>query len=208
MSTFRDRLVEACNLNSAVPDPNHGRQSYIADRIGVSQQAAAKWFSGVSTPRQGVMRKLADLLGVDFFWLALGEDPARAKRRRAMSAKEDAAVYALTGFLISNGYRVAYPDIEMGYDINAIGNQDLVQVAVGVDEGSGVYSFNASAAKSRALSLVIAVPFDKGFGYDFLTVPASVLASAPNDGQRITVKVERDGDAFFAGGTRLPAFLA
>ena len=209
MSDFKDRLEQACKQAGVVPEKNKGQQIYLAQQVGVSQEAVRKWFAGLSTPRASVMRKLAAALSVDYFWLALGEDPERGRRRRAMSEKEDAAVYALTGFLISKGFKVAFPDLELGYDINAVGHNELLQIVVGVAEpGEGVYSFKASLADSRSLTPLIAVPYSEGFGYTFLNVPPSVLRAGEVTGARTTVSIERRGDDYFSGGEALSRFLS
>lgn len=209
MSSFRDRLEDACRRTDIVPEKNKGQQMFLASQLGVSQEAVRKWFAGLSTPRSAVMRKLADVLGVDYFWLALGEDPERGRRRRAMSEKEDAAVYALTGFLITKGFKVAFPDLELGYDINAVGHNEMMQLVIGVAEAEDkAYSFKASLAKSRSLTPIIAVPFAEGFGYHFLTVPERVMRAADNDGVRITMSVECKGDDFLVDDVPLIPFLS
>ena len=48
-------------------------QSALADRLGVTQPTVANWEAGVHDPRQLMLAKLADALGVSLGWLAGGE---------------------------------------------------------------------------------------------------------------------------------------
>ena len=72
MSEFHTRLLQGCRENPDIPEYGKGQQTFIAQRLGVSQEAVRKWFAGESKPKAAVGRKLAELLGVDYVWLALG----------------------------------------------------------------------------------------------------------------------------------------
>lgn len=50
-------------------------QGQLADRLGVTQPTVANWEAGVHDPRQLVLGKLAEALGVSLGWLAGGETP-------------------------------------------------------------------------------------------------------------------------------------
>ena len=72
---FAARLEKACDQNPLVSEKNKGRQVYIKDKLGVSQEAVRRWFDGRSRPRPKLMKWLAGLLRVDEAWFTLGVDP-------------------------------------------------------------------------------------------------------------------------------------
>ena len=82
---FKDRLRQACDDSAIIPEYGKGRQVAVAKRLGVTQEAVRKWFSGEAVPKSDKMRELADYLEVDEGWLALGLRPemGRDDRRKA-----------------------------------------------------------------------------------------------------------------------------
>jgi transcriptional regulator with XRE-family HTH domain len=58
-------------------------QGALADRLGVTQPTVANWEAGVHDPRQLMLAKLAEALGVSLGWLAGGERSDRERDRSA-----------------------------------------------------------------------------------------------------------------------------
>ena len=77
--TFKERLNKVCDLHPEIPAVGEGRQTVIAKKMGVSQEAVRKWLAGESEPRRRKMQELADVLDVSFIFLATGhvQDPDR-----------------------------------------------------------------------------------------------------------------------------------
>lgn len=59
--------IKACRKRAGL------NQGALADRLGVTQPTVANWEAGVHDPRQLMLAKLADALGVSLGWLAGGE---------------------------------------------------------------------------------------------------------------------------------------
>jgi transcriptional regulator with XRE-family HTH domain len=128
MENFKDRLAKSCDASVDIPDYGHGRQVYIAKAMSISQEGVRKWFAGESKPRTAAMKKLATLLNVDYAWLSLGSSLLETEKFRAVARQQDAGVYALTSFLISNGYTVAFTEDEQDEsDITAFINGKVVK---------------------------------------------------------------------------------
>lgn len=74
-SKFVERLNEACDLVGLEP-LHKGRQVTLSKKLGVSQQAVRKWFSGESRPSFERISELADVLGTSVAFL-MGETSER-----------------------------------------------------------------------------------------------------------------------------------
>lgn len=110
-STFAERLNTACDENDNVPNYGQGRQTWVREKLDVSHEAVRKWFTGESRPRHQKMKALAELLGVDEAWLALGVKPDMKPRdQRRRNAAADGAVNYVAGLLQLSGTSVAFPD--------------------------------------------------------------------------------------------------
>lgn len=117
---FSNRLEYAANTSTTIPDHGFGRQVQIAKAMGVSQEAVRKWFSGESSPRHNMMKKLANLLDVNYVWLALGNDQKEIAYFREVACRQDAAVYAFVGYLMHWGFTTAFAAKDETYDVLAI----------------------------------------------------------------------------------------
>lgn len=108
---FSERLNLACDNHPEVPDHGKGRQAWVKDRVGVSHEAARKWFAGETRPQPDKMKRLAEALDVDEAWLALGVKPdLEPEERHVRSVKVDGAVNAVLGLIQLNGGHCAFPD--------------------------------------------------------------------------------------------------
>lgn len=126
MEDFRDRFIKSCDASVDIPEHGYGRQVHIAKALGVSQEGVRKWFSGESKPRDKAMKKLSALLNVDYAWLSIGAELLETEKFRAVARYQNAAVYALTSFLLSAGCTVAFSeDLQDDSDITAVSNGKL-----------------------------------------------------------------------------------
>lgn len=178
MSEFYTRLLQACSENPDIPEYGKGRQTYISQQMGVSQEAVRKWFAGESKPKSAMGRKLAELLGVDYVWLALGTSHGEIEKRREAAGRQDAAVYALMSFLIEKGYSAAFDNENDNIDIVTIYQGQQNQIAVSLAEGKKddlVASFSMSIIND--VSTIIAVRNNTfSISYDFIWVRPEVWA--------------------------------
>jgi len=205
VSTFQSRLNQACRENLEVPEKGRGQQTYIAERMNVSQEAVRKWLSGDSQPKPAAMRKLAQLLGVDHVWLALGTDNQELERRKISLGKANAAHYALIGFLIESGYSCAPPDQEDGLvDIEAIGHgvykSIIVRTAESEDDRLSV-SFPAAAMD---LATITAVRRNSSsFAFDFVWFTSEIfLKSGYRQGNDIHLNFKYSDDKGYSVGSQ------
>lgn len=107
---FAERLLHACDNNPNIPAFGSGRNKQIADELEVSQEAVRKWFDGLSMPKQNKVKVLADYLGVDRVWLALGEKPEMSRDERKLAGKVlEAAVMIVAATIITRGGSCAFP---------------------------------------------------------------------------------------------------
>lgn len=109
-TTFVQRFLQACDESELVPPYGNGRQVSIAKRLGVTQEAVRKWFTGEAIPRPDKMRELAEYLEVDEAWLAIGVKPefSRDEKRRNLVAY-NGAVHLVSGLIMLEGGSVAFP---------------------------------------------------------------------------------------------------
>ena len=179
MSEFYTRLLQACSENPDIPEYGKGRQTYISQQMGVSQEAVRKWFTGESKPKSAIGRKLAALLGVDYVWLTLGTSHGEIEKRREAAGRQDAAVYALMSFLIEKGYSAAFDNENDNIDIVTIYQGQQNHIAVRQADGK---KENLTAAFSMSIindvSTIIAVRTNTfSLSYDFLSPNQRVLCS-------------------------------
>ena len=127
---FSNRLEYAANTSTSIPDHGFGRQVQIAKALGVSQEAVRKWFAGESSPRHNMMKKLANLLDVNYVWLALGNDQKEIAYFREVACRQDAAVYAFVSYLMNHGFTTAFPSQEEMHDVTAIRDGKIHKVCL------------------------------------------------------------------------------
>jgi hypothetical protein len=146
---FAARLKKACDDNqSVIPPYGLGRQVVIARKLKVSQEAVRKWFSGESRPRVKLMAALAQFLGVDQAWLALGIEPdMKPEDKRFYSRRTEGVVYLALGMSMLDGASCAKPsdtDPRKGFvDYYMIlnGEQVAVHTTLGREIDEGKYEF-------------------------------------------------------------------
>ena len=85
-------MVELCNDMKL---PQRGRQSRLADRFKVSQQAAKKWLDGKGYPTIETIVEIAEWADVNVNWLLQGAGPKHGNRIDAKALVIDEAVRSL-----------------------------------------------------------------------------------------------------------------
>lgn len=211
MSEFYTRLAQACRENPDIPEYGKGQQTFIAQRLGVSQEAVRKWFAGESKPKAAVGRKLAELLGVDYVWLALGTSHGEIEKRREAAGRQDSAVYALMAFLIEKGYSAAFDNDSDSIDIATIYQGQQNHIAVRLAEGK---KDNLTAAFSMSVisevSTIIAVRTNTfSLSFDFLWVRPEVWAKhATREGNDMVLRFSNpQKKKYTVGSTKLTRYL-
>lgn len=147
-TTFAQRLTQACDDNTAIPEYGKGRQVVIAKRLKVSQEAVRKWFAGEAVPKQGKMKELADFLEADEAWLTLGVEPELDRTAKRTSRRiVEGAVNIFVGMITIEGGQCAFPgekDPRSAFvDFYAImrGTQMAVHVSVGREVSKDRFEF-------------------------------------------------------------------
>jgi transcriptional regulator with XRE-family HTH domain len=114
---FARRMQQAADGNSNVPPINYGRLSWVKEQFNsrfkadVSLETIRKWFAGETKPRAQTLHMLAEILGVDEAWLALGStNKATVKEQRIRNAVADASVNIVAGLVQADGGHPAFPD--------------------------------------------------------------------------------------------------
>lgn len=168
---FHQRLTRAAGNSSQIPEYGMGRQTFIAKELGVSQEAVRKWFAGESKPRSAAMSNLATLLDVELVWLSLGVDHSETNSNRVMARRQDAGLYALTSYLIYNGYSVAFTlDASDNSDLTAMRNGQITKFRThAVEQTSG--AIEALAAPTGSIvDVACVINTNLGFGIEFLDI--------------------------------------
>lgn len=113
LKDFAARLEKACDDSPHVPEKGKGRQLMIAEMLGVSQEAARKYFAGLALPRPIKMQRLAEKLDVDKSWLALGERPEMPREAKKLAGRvAEGSVLMVAGTIQIAGGKVAFPSPE------------------------------------------------------------------------------------------------
>lgn len=200
MADHRDfalRLKQACDRSNDVPQYGKGQQTWIADRIGVSQEAVRRWFEGQSRPRPTIMTRLAKILNVDESWLALGVTADMTdKERKQYSRKAEAAAYMLFGVFMSAGYSCAFAEDDPGVDFHAIrgGKQLSVSVTMAWAKSKNIFVTPVRPGNEKKLNLCVVSPTPGTF--DILVMDddgVNEFGEAKTDTTNIAVKHERQG---------------
>jgi len=89
---FAQRLVEVCEDMNL---PARGRQTQLAKKFGVSQQAARKWLDGIAYPEIDKLVAMADWANINVNWLLQGVGPKHGNRVDAKALVLDEAVKLL-----------------------------------------------------------------------------------------------------------------
>lgn len=206
---FAKRLEVAVENHHLAPS-GHGRQKWLRDRIHenfsvtLSPEAVRKWFAGEARPRPQVMHQVARVLEVDEAWLSLGITPtATPREKQKQNALTNGAVNLVAAQIQLAGGNIAFPEEEEpDHDLFAIvkGKQHAVSVKLGTS-GS---KFKISVL-SKAKTIVAVVPTERPTVYEFLNVPAELVAEhgTQRGGFRECEIEKARGGGYKIGGKRL-----
>lgn len=98
---FASRLDAVCDESGIVPAHNHGRQTWLRQRLAdesgirVSGEAVSKWFAGETVPRLATLKQIARLLGTD--WPVLLDSGVALPRNASRSELDEAVEKAAQG---------------------------------------------------------------------------------------------------------------
>lgn len=177
---FAKRLQTACDNNVNVPPYGKGQQTWLAKRVGISQEAVRRWFYGESRPRPHLLTQLAALLEVDESWLALGiTDAPKSSELRVYRDQAEGAAYICFGLFKAAGYECAFADGGDPFDFHAIkrGRHFCISTALARSKSKNILTTRASNFdKATHLCVVMSQP---GV-FEVFHLPWSVVTQAGN----------------------------
>lgn len=193
---FAKRLEQACANHPRAPS-GHGQQTWVRKaleerfNVTLSPEAIRKWFAGEARPRTTTMMQLAEVLGVDEAWLALGISPAAEPRAKAkLNALASGAVNLVAGHIQLAGGTIAYPEKDAGFDLFAIieGRQIAIEVKLASQDPQSRISF-ASTDKTA----IAVVPTERSTLYRYFRIQSELLnAHGNNRGGYTDISLEFD----------------
>ena len=215
MSSFQNRLNEACSVSPKVPRFGKGQQTYIARELGCSQEAVRKWFSGESIPRAKMGQKVAKFLDVSHAWLVMGAAYGEVDVAIKQAKNHDAAVYATVAYAIVRGAGVSICGDEHCADMIVINNGSMTHVSArGAVETNEKNVFLVTFRKIQIKECTTVAVF-----YEITkdgVVKSTHLEIAKELWQRdcvnvvgneVTLTFSRKGNSYEAGGVKLNNFL-
>lgn len=212
-SSFAKRLNTACDGHPDVPPYGQGRQTWIKKEMGVSNEAVRKWFKGEARPKAGKMNALANLLGVDEAWLALGIMPEMTPAEKSKrNARVNGAVNLVAGFIQLNGGNIAFPaddDPNAAFaDIYAIieGQQYVFHISMAEPNTQAEFKFYIPAGTDicRTIGVVVISPV---LVHLINLKPNLVEKHKQRKGGYYEVEIQRDGDIYVTGDDQWPRIL-
>lgn len=212
MKDFKDRFTKACLDNPDIPPFNRGQQSFIAQNVGVSQEAVRKWFYGESKPKPPTAKKLAKLLKVDYVWLMMGENQGETEVKKVAAQRQDSAVYAFMAFLLEHGHSAAFEQRDSDIDIfsiqDGVQNQYTVRAAES-SEDSMLVSFPSSSLSSSDSIVAIKTTNSSSLSFDFLIVDSKMWESkSKKKGSLSLLKMTNPSKRkYLVGDTKIPFYL-
>lgn len=184
-AAFARRFESACENNPHVPSFNAGRLTWIRDQMkkrgmAVSIESISKWYSGFMMPRREKLALLAEILGVDEAWLAVGQQDAPIKERKARNATADGMVNAIAGFLQMDGGHPAFPQDDKNPDVDLYaiirGANYAFHVAAGEDAKGGSVKFMVPQDFAN-LFVIGAVRREGDMAIDLYELPSEFIGS-------------------------------
>lgn len=211
---FAVRLNQACDDSPDIPEYGKGRQTVLADKMGVSQEAVRKWLAGEATPKKDKVKALATILGVDEAWLALGIAPTLTARERKLAGRAvEGVVLIMAGAIQLAGGNCAFPtedDPRSSYvDIYAIVKGIKVDINVStareIDDDTYEVVVPREFKDVRCFVYFTAV----GVMFNIVEVPTQVIEKQKIlKGGGYALIVRKNGNRYFAGEDELPKLKA
>jgi len=207
---FAKRLNEACDGHPHVPEYGHGRQEWVKKVLSISSEAARRYFSGASRPKQDKMKKLAKALEVDEAWLSLGITPdLEPAEKRVRSAQVEGAVNAFMGVMQLNGANCAFPDDKDPraefVDFYAIlrGKQTAFHIALAKKISDGQFKFVVPRDYDRCT--VVGIVHTQPMVCTALLLPFDLIDKHKvRRGGYFEVTMSRNGERYITGGDAWP----
>lgn len=211
---FGKRLNTACDGHPEVPAYGRGRQTWIKQKMDVSNEAVRKWFKGEARPKPNKMTALADLLGVDEAWLSLGIKPEMTPvEKRKRNAMASGAVNLVAGYIQISGGSIAFPaedDPNANYaDIYAIlgGKQYVLHVALAEPTEPEHFKFYVPAEESVCRTIGVVVVGQANIHLINLK-PQLLDKYKQRRGGYFEVDIRRDGDIYVTDEDQWPRILS
>lgn len=211
-TNFKQRLQDACDDSTIVPEHGKGRQVAIANRLKVTQEAVRKWFAGEAVPRPAKMRELAEFLEVDEPWLALGIKPELDRHeKRANLMNLNGAVHLVAGLIMLEGGNCAFPgdrDPRREWvDLYAImrGSQFAIHVSLALELTPGMFSIKIPRNFSDVKC--IGVVGLGGGKFHFLSMNKPILEDHKlRRAGDYFIPVSKADNRYYTGSTVIPRF--
>lgn len=213
---FGKRLTAAADDHPNVPPHAHGRLQWFVDafakkNVDLTIQTASRWLDGGFRPRPDKIRILAELLGIDESWLALGvEGAVTVSDLKQMRAASSGAAMVVAGYIRMRGGSVAFPEPDdpraeqIDMYVIAAGRQRQVKVAL-AEGGSSDLVFRLPNASTGAV-VVGAMSIDP-VTLEFFQVIPEAIGMGTRRGDHLELKAERRSGAVFVKNLRLPKVL-
>jgi transcriptional regulator with XRE-family HTH domain len=215
MDNFEKRLLEACAGNDDIPQFGKGQQTYLAEKLNISQEAVRKWFAGDTVPRQRLCKDLAKVLGVKHSWLALGTGHGEINTDIMTARRHEHTAYAVMSYLVAKGIGASFNGDNHFTDIMMIDQGRVRHLAVeeAVEQDKGVFTATFSEAQiSEGSTIVLVKDFSthRSVACDFIEIDGSVWkALGKKEGKNVTVEFTQTTRSFCytAGAMKLSKFL-
>ena len=170
--------IRACRKDAGL------NQGALAERLGVTQPTVANWEAGVHDPRQLMLAKLADTLGVSLGWLAGGERSSAERDKGAGAPYMRRPIQHVPVLDAASAAMVA----KAGLDPHEAAT-DYVPVTYGGGRLAGVFLAEAAAPSGAAPGTLFIADYDRrdpGVGDTVLIcTEAGLIARAwPEGGRR------------------------
>ena len=214
VDNFSKRLLEACASSDEVPDFGKGQQTYIAEKLGVSQEAVRKWFASESTPRSALSVSLSKLLGVKHSWLMLGTGHGEIEADIRTARRHESSIYGLMGFLVGKNVGATFAEENAFSDINIIHRGKFktlsVELAHKNDEVFEVTFSEVQIAAGLTVATVVDFGGYRSAGVDFIVIDDLAWKThGKKKGKNITIQITQNPRSYTyaAGAMKLSKFL-
>lgn len=202
---FPQRLSQACDNCPDCPPKGKGRQKWVAQVCGKSDEASRKWFSGLSRPKLKTSEKLARALNVDSAWLMLGVEPEFIKSSDKMEFRKklDGSVYMVFGAMMRDGYACAFDSEKSQTHFHAIkdGVQQTFYVAVAEQSGDSFQVMIPSDTPDAEIIAFIPLGYCEA---ELINIDQQAIDKhGKKQGLKTTMRIRKKEGAYYTGNKRL-----
>jgi len=146
--------------------------------------------AGETRPRPNAIKKLAEILDVEYIWLNMGSDQEQVSSYREVSKKQDASLYAFVSFVFGAGGTVAFNrDSNDTSDVTVINDGVITKYSVysAVSKTEEGQDFKLTAQSSSVVSVCACKYEDADVCYDFIEIPVAIAAEHAKKGRLYTI---------------------